>query len=401
MQKILSCFLILSCSAASPLAPDFPPETALSFAAMPTKVPMPAYLVPYLDPVFGTTVTRVADNTAMGNDKNVIAHHYAKDQPWNSDGTLIQLSGWPSAILDGRTYRFLRWIMPPGDHHVWANTKANRIYGIQQPNNWEWVDARDGSVHPIRTFAEYTHVSLGEYEGNLSNDDRYAVFQAKASGDNWVFVYDLQQDSVLARLNIGTLYPNNVTMSQSGTYVAIEWDVAGTGERQGIGIYRRDLSFVRNVGSCGGCHYDLGYDTEGNEVAVLTDIDQSSRAIIAVRLDNGARTTLLSDAQMSWYIHVSCRALKRPGWAYLTEFSDPNTQTTKPNYQLAFGVRIDGSGTVERFAHVHHSATVDYDRSPFGVPNRDGSRMMFRSDWENGSGPIYSYIAEMPSALSR
>jgi hypothetical protein len=51
---------------------------------------------------------------------------------------------------------------------------------------------------------------------------------------------------------------------------------------------------------------------------------------------------------------------------------------------------------VERFAHVHHSATVAYERSPFGVPNRDGSRMVFRSDWEDASGPVYSYVAEMP-----
>ena len=396
MRITLIGFLALSCSTVSPLSPGYPPDATLTFEAMPAQVAMPAYLVPYTDPVFGTKVTRVADQLAMGSDKEAIAHHYAKDQPWNSDGTLIQLSGWPSAILDGHTYRFLRWIMPPGDHHVWSNINPNRIYGIQQPNTWEWVDARDGAVHPLRTFAEYTHVSLGEYEGNLSNDDRYAVFQAKALDGNWVLVYDMQQDSVLARLHIGALYPNNVAMSQSGTYVAIQWGVAGSGERQGIGIYHRDLSFVRNVGSCGGCHYDLGYNTEGQEVAVLTDIDQGSRAIIAIRLEDGTRTTLLTDAQMSWYIHVSCRALKRPGWAYLTEFADPNTQTAKPNYQLAFGVRIDGSGTVERFAHVHHSPTVAYERSPFGVPNRDGTRMMFRSDWEKGSGPVYSYIAEAP-----
>jgi hypothetical protein len=288
--------------------------------------------------------------------------------------------------------------MPPGDHHVWSNTDPNRIYGVQGPDTWEWVDARDGTIHPIRVFSAYTHVSLGEYEGNLSNDDNYAVFQAKTSTDNWVFVYDMAKDSIISRISTGSIYPNNVEMSQSGAYVAIEWDVDGSGSQQGIGIYRRDLTFVRNVGSCGGCHFDLGYDTQGNEVAVLTDNDHGSRAIIAVRLDNGARTTLLTDSQMSWYIHVSCRAINRPGWAYLTEFADPNTQTTKPNYQLAFGVRIDGSGTVERFAHVHHSSIVDYDRSPFGVPNRDGSKMMFRSDWENGSGPVYGYIAEMPSS---
>jgi hypothetical protein len=393
---LLCGVLFLACAAAAPLAPEYPPEATLTFTPMPAGVPLPEYLVPYLDPVCGTQVTRVADHAGMGSNQTVLAHHYAKDQPWNSDGTLIQLSGWPSAILDGRTYAFLRWIMPPGDHHVWSNTDPKRIYGIQQRHTWEWVDAGDGAVHPIRTFAEYTHLSLCEYEGNLSNDDRYAVFQATAPSGNWVLVYDMQQDSVLARLNSGALYPNNVTMSQSGNYVAIQWDVPGYGERAGIGIYPRDLSFVRNVGSCGGCHYDLGYDTEGHEVAVLTDIDQSSRAIIAVRLEDGTRTTLLTDAQMSWYIHVSCRALNRPGWAYLSEFADPNTQTTKPNYQLAFAVRIDGSGTVERFAQVHHSATVEYERAPFAVPNRDGDKMMFRSDWENGAGPVYSYVAAMP-----
>ena len=62
-------------------------------------------------------------------------------------------------------------------------------------------------------------------------------------------------------------------------------------------------------------------------------------------------------------------------------------------------MRIDGSGTVERFAHVHHSATVAYERSAFGVPNRDGTRMMYRSDWEDPDGPVYSYVAELPRAL--
>jgi hypothetical protein len=377
------------------LAAEYPPDTILTFKAMPVNVPMPAYLVPYADPTFKTKVTRVADKNAMGITKNIVAHHYAKSQPWNSNGTLIKLAGWPSAILDGATYQFKKWVMPPGDHHVWSNVDPNRIYGIQQPNTWEWVDARDGSVHPMRVFSGYTHVSLGEFEGNISNDDHYAVFQAKSANSNWIFVYDMFLDSVISKLDIGGTYPNNVSMSQSGTYVVVGGASNGTDRYQGTEVYDRQLNFLRHISNDNN-HADLGYNTAGKEVCVKTD--ESNRGIVAYRLDTGEKTVLLTDAQMSWYIHVSCRATNRPGWAYLTEFADPNTQTSKPNYQVAFGVKVDGSGTVERFAHVHHSTAVDYERSPFGVPNRDGSKMMFRSDWDNGSGPIYSYIAEMPGA---
>lgn len=269
----IAATLLLSVS--SLCAESFPQDTQLTPVAMPA-LPMPAYLMPTLDPAFGTQTTRVSDQAAMDSQQQVIGHHYSKTQPWNADGSLISLSGWPAAILDGQTYEFLRWIMPPGEHHTWSNTDPAVIYGIQQPNSFVRVDATTG---------------------------------------------------------------------------------------------------------------------------IATTIDGSTRAIVAVRLDSGLRTTLLQDDQMSWYIHVSCRNLQRQGWAYLTEFADPHTQPEKATYQLAFAVRIDDSGAVERFAHVHHSATVAHDRSPFGVPNRDGSRMMFRSDWEDGSGPVYSYIAEMPRPL--
>ncbi len=399
MHKELKGILLLTLLSSTIISATYPPESPLKFRSMPAAVPTPGYLAPYQDPTFGSIVTRVADREAMGSTKDVIGHHYAKAQPWNADGSLIMLSGWPSAILDGKTYEFLRWVMPQGEHHTWSNLDPRIIYGIQQPNSWVEVDAVNGQATTIRTFTEYTTVSYGGWEGNLSNDDHYVVLQCKTPTDNWVVLYDLPNDEVVSRMNIGAIWPNNVTMSQSGRFVAVQWDIAGSGDRQGIDIFTRDMEFVRKVGTCQGCHYDLGYDIEGHEVAVMTDIDGSSRAIVAIRLDSGRKTILLKDSQMSWYIHVSCRNVDRPGWAYLTEFADKNTQVRKPNYQLAFAVKIDGSGMVEHFAHVHHSATIAYDRSPFGVPSRDGSKIMFRSDWEDGGGPVYSYVAQMPAEV--
>jgi hypothetical protein len=378
------------------LGASYPPDTQLVFNPMPVNIPMPGYLSPYIDPMYHTLVTRIADKAAMKSDKDLIAHHYAKDQPWNADGSLISLSGWPSAILDGKTYAFLRWITPPGEHHTWSNLDPSSIYSIQPPNVWVKVNAVTNKMTIIRTFTEYSTASFGAYEGNLSKDDKFVALQCKTTSENWVVVYDIPNDRIVSRMNIGNSWPDNVSMSQSGDYIAIQWGVSGSGDKQGTDLFTRDFAFVRKIGTCGGCHFDLGYDTDGHEVAVIADIDGSSRAILSIRFDNGQKTVLLTDSQMSWYIHISCRSLNRPGWAYLTEFADPNSQTKKPNYQVAFGVKLDGSGTVECFAHVHHSTTIQYEREPFGVPNRDGAKMMFRSDWENGTGPIYGYIAEMP-----
>lgn len=372
------------------VAQTYPPETKLAFKALPAGIARPDYLIPVTDPTFGTEVTRIGDIVKFGTSKPY--HHYAKDQPWNSDGSLIMMEGWPAQILDGNTYRRIRTINPSGDHHVWANTNPEIIYGASG-NKFESQSAITGVKTTLHTFTEYTTISLGDWEGNISNDDRYAALRCSKSGTNYVAVYDIMKDSILTTMNIGAIMPNNITMSQSGKYVAIQWGVDGTGSQQGITIHNtNDLSFVRQVAPWGGTHYDLGYDTQGNEVSCHI---VNSRGIMAVRLDNGAITQVTTDAQMSWTPHISCRNLNRPGWLYLTEFAASYAEPTKPNYQQIFAVRIDGSGTINAFAHVHHSTVEDYDRSPFGVPNRDGSRVMFRSDWDNGSGEIDSYVATM------
>ncbi len=379
----------------------YPPETRLTYKQMPDNLPMPGYLVPFIDPVFGSKVIRISDSLEFLPNSDHTYHHYAKDQPWNSDGSMIMLSGWPSAILDGHTYELLRWVMPPGEHHTWSNTLPNLIYGIQPPGSWVSVDATTGNTTVLHVFTEYENVSYGSWEGNMSNDDHYVALQCQAADTNYVIVFDQVNDTVISTLNIGSIWPNNVAMSQSGEYVAIEWDIEGSGPLEGICIYTRNLEFVRNVSICGGCHYDLGYDADGNEVSVHQNITGGTRTIVAVRFDNGEVTELLKDNQMSWPIHISCRNLNHPGWAYLSEFETEYSEKTKPNYQQIFGVKIDGSGTVNSFAHVHHnsSGTEEYERSPFGVPNREGNRVMFRSDWENFNRPIYDYVAEVPDTL--
>jgi hypothetical protein len=184
------------------------------------------------------------------------------------------------------------------------------VYAVQPPNQWIKVDALTNVRTTIRTFSQYSQVSFGSYEGNLSNDDRYVALQCKAATGNSVIVYDQVADAIISSMATGSNWPNNVSMSQSGAYVVIQWGANGTGTYQGVSSYTRSLNLVRKLTSYVS-HCDMGYDTAGNEVCVAPDSANSSRAIVAYRLDTGAKTTLLTDAQMSWYIHVSCRNINR------------------------------------------------------------------------------------------
>jgi hypothetical protein len=96
-------------------------------------------------------------------------------------------------------------------------------------------------------------------------------------------------------------------------------------------------------------------------------------------------------------MHVSCRNSARPGWAYVTydqgvgkRFSDE-----------IVAVRIDSTGSVERFAHTHSepdSVGVHFlDAEPQAVPSRDGGRVLWASNWNrdcsSGCGPKIEFKA--------
>jgi len=53
-------------------------------------------------------------------------------------------------------------------------------------------------------------------------------------------------------------------------------------------------------------------------------------------------------------------------------------------------VKTDGSGTVRVYAFAHHRDLV-YEHMPFAVPSRDGTRVLFASEW--GGSQVFAYVA--------
>jgi beta-mannanase len=381
-------------------APIYPPDTKLTSITVPTLA-RPAYLTPITDPTFGTKITRISDQTAFKDTYKALRHIYSKNQPWNSDGSLLMLGyEWSAHILDGNTYKYSRDINLGNMTPVWSNTQPAVIYArstdgtsnANPTNQFLKVDVNTGQKTVLHTFTAYDFISIGEEEGNLTNDDHYVALMAKKGTATYALVYDIVNDVVVSTWDMGGKWPDWVGMSQSGNFVVMNWSTDGSARYQGLEVYDRNLVFQRQA-STYGSHADMGYNTAGNEVIVSFASGISGATVIATRLDGGGRTTVIDKSPGFWAGHISCRNLTRPGWCYL---SHGESNTGIVGYDETFALKLDGTQTVERFAHEHHVPLSQYYEEPQAVPNRDGSKVLFASNWDGGT-VTYDYIAGVQS----
>ena len=355
----------------APGAAAFPAEEVYS-GTTGIDAPMPDYLTPVIEPTIGLKATRVTDTDVFGIAN--VRHSYAKTQPWNADGSLIKLAGWPSPILDGETYELINWLTPTGGHHVWSNTDPNTLYG-ESGNVVYKVDARTGAFTALREFPEYDSLEFGPWEANISNDDRYMALAGQSGNDMVLIVYDLQNDDIVATRRFAGKWGQFdwVSMSQSGEYVVVNWVYPVGGLFLGaVESYDRNLNLLAEL-SPQGEHGDIGYDVDGNEVYVQVN------PITAYRLDTGEPTVVLSGSP--YWGHISCRNLNRPGWCYASVTASKEV----------FAIKLDGSETVQMFSYTQMESS---SLSSLAVPSPDGTKVLFRSDW--GGQGTHVYISEMP-----
>ena len=355
---IIACLTI--CAGTNALADTvYPPNTVYGGPQNVPPLPRPGYLQPVIDPVFGAKITRISDDSMGLASAGYMQHHYSKDQPWNHDMTLIKLSN-TRVILDAKTYQIFKRPSGKGESR-WSTVDPSILFYTRGNQFRKWNVRSDEDVL-LHTFSE-GNISIGSNEGNISIGDRYVVINV----DTLVIVYDIANDVVIAKKDLGPI--DWATMSQSGDYV-----VSRPGSSAlGVVVYDRNLNLLRKIFDKG-AHGDVGYDMAGNEVFVQMCPVQMSR------LDNGQVTSL----GVSLCGHLSARNYLRLGWASVDDGGS--------NAEI-FALRLDGTKTVERFAHMRTSGAT-YDAQAKGVFSPDGSKVIFNSDW--GSGTAYAYVAEMP-----
>ena len=355
-----------------PPAPSgsYPGQTTLK-ALKTTTLARPAYLASVLDPALGTTTTRISNAG--------VRQSYSRISAWNSDGSKILLGfSYPGRMLDGRTYRDL------GAFHqisgaIWSNTNPNKLYGVDSQGNGNRLysqNATSGALTVLRAFSSFRYITIGDYEGGVSDDDRYIVlFGYPSSGGKHIVVYDLIGRTVVAD-RVAPAGTDNAQISRKGNFVV----VVGAGTRR----YTRNLASSIQLYPYGN-HGDNALDAAGNEIYVTNN----APGVKSFRLSDGKATMLLGGTTAFEYGHVSGRNIDRPGWVYLSVY-DNSTTAGRPGRDQVVAVKTDGSGTVEVFGFTHHTNTTNYAMQPHAVPSPNGRDVLFASEW--GSTGVYAFV---------
>lgn len=416
------------------------------------QAPKPPYRDTVRDAVFGTRIERITGDPGrtvapgLGPWGTDARHVYSKQQPWNATGTLLSIenrSGGATSsplLLDGDTYEPVgtpcsaydaydyRWHPSPAHANEQINVRRDGLELM-------WFDVTRCAKTRSWTLPFAADYGIGSGEGNVSADGRYVVI---ADGARMVVV-DMDPQAPNAPpypyRRIGPVYTlpacslevgapancpiGNISISPSGRYIDVKYAAIGASCDTLCDLHRifevdssltiRPHAMAGNALRCGSFaarpngwvfplkHADLALDPfDGNE-----DVLIGGRAcpgstlgrVVKVRLRDGQVTSLSDPVNEASYAHGSARATGRPGWFYVT-YDGSASQAGRRFRGEIVAVKMDGSRSVERLAHVHTTAT-NYRGQAHGVPSPDGRRILFASDWADacdggcGSTSVY------------
>ena len=398
-QSLLYIFLLLSSLTLT--AQDYPEQEQLStinYESYQTYTgDAPAYMEVNTNE-FGNEVIRISDATTFGTNGQNLRHRYSLDQPWNSDGSLIKLAGYPAAILDGETNEFLYWANIPSSA-LWSNSNPVLMYGVSG-NSIVSYDVTSNDRETLHTFSDYSYIKYGYGKGNTSFDDKYMGVIGRNGEDQTLLVYDIENDVVVGSEFIGTRDISWFTVSPSGQYAITSFVTDGSGLEEGTKVYDIDLTNKRHLNDYT-THSDFGLNAEGEDVHVSFG-DPTTRAndyyLKSVRLSDGLVTPLFhyTEGYGVWGGHISCRSNLRPGWAYISEGCCASDTV---GAKEVFAIKLDGSDIIERFTIHSTNDDTGYGHEAHAVPNRDGSKVMFASNYDDTFTGDYAptFIVQAPN----
>lgn len=356
--------------------------------------PKPGYLQSYIDPLFGTKITRISGDPGTtipnigGEWGSVAKHHYQLDQPWNADQSLLVLAK-PKIFLDGYTYQPVAAFPNPGEGR-WHPTDPNLMVYVSENKLGLW-NVRTGSKEILNTFSEYSNLKFGPSKGNLSNDgSKLALLtnNPQNSAELITFAYDWQRkvkypDISLKEYSEGDLY---VTVSASGNYIVV--NKYGSDNRQ---VFDLNGNKIGPPWSEYGrpSHCDLTLDQNGDDVAVGVSKSLPDKGkLIKRRLRDGQVTVVGVGAG-----HTSARNISRQGWAYTSWISG----SVYKDEILA--IRLS-DGLTERWGYIPNTRS-DYEAELHAVASPDGKRVILASNWGESadsvtglSRPVSVYVIE-------
>jgi len=380
----------------------------------------------YIDPVYGTRIYRITAATDFP-DATLVRHDYSRRQAFNADNSrfIATASNGNWLLYDANTFQMLPRTGgngalrgPAGDcEMIWHPTDPKKLW-YMSGNGLIWYE-KDVETDQDTVLVDFTGrlpwsqatTVWTKSEGTSSADGRYWAFMAttydSVNQTNTIyglFTWDRQQDKIIGTYdaaNFGGAFPDHISIAPSGKYAVPSWPFIPT-----LGTRAFPLDFSSSIQlHTQSEHSDLAIGPNGEDYYVLTDYD--SGKIRAVDIATGASFDLMAlypASGESYAAHISGKAYDRPGWVLISTYADAADSgstapapTLRPMYRKIMLVELKTGG---RQLNVAHTRTADNYGGYWGEPqatiNRDGSRIIFASNFNDGNPPD-DYMIGLPS----
>ncbi|MDZ4063893.1 MAG: hypothetical protein U1E22_04415, partial [Coriobacteriia bacterium] len=338
-------------------------------------------------------------------------------QSFNADGSRLLARGIDGTwyVYDAASLQPLRQV-PLDIDPRWSASNPNLIYYSSETRlmSYDLSTGETAAVHDFAADAPGAVMVWTRYEGSPSADGRY--WGLMAEDENWLtsayIIYNLETDTVLATRDLRA-WPDDereadsVTISPLGHYFLVQMDkycepgALSTDEDPcGLMVYDQALQNGRGLLRIVG-HSDTALTAAGREALVYQDIDTDNISMLDVT--SGVVTPLwpIDFSHTPIGLHISGRALERPGWAVVSTHDGDVASHTWMDDQV-FLVELKAGGRVVRLAHTHslvdETQEHDYWAEPHASANHDLTRILFTTNWDrSGTEEVEMFMIELPS----
>ena len=330
-------------------------------------------------------------------------------QPASASGNWHNYSRRPAFSVDNKYYVLNDRVLtasdcslvrrtPLSNENVASSTNPDLIYGLSG-NRFIRYNISSGSQTTLYTAPSGGDVTFGNWEGQLSADDRRVVLAWGQNNNKTLSVLDIPSAQIVGQVQTGNYFSNynSADISPLGNFFSV------TKDDRSVAIFRADGSFVRTLALTSasvGNHNDW---VLGENNAEILAGSTSDFGLYNATTNTVSQADVINNSTIRFATgHTSGVAFGRPGWVY-------HSNDVWASTPALFAFKVAGGQTQVEFWGWHYSHLGGFPNNQVPAyrahamisPSFDGSQIMFNSNWGNDNGPIYSIVARPVNAVTR
>lgn len=336
----------------------------------------------FTDPVFGTTLLRVTDET----DGKACHNSYSYWETFSLDDTrfFIACDNEPKLYrFDPNSFKILGkgplFDRPPGDSGylsaedaIWSTRSATVLYSYAGLRLYSY----DVVTRRYALVKDFTADLRTGYLGQMSMSADENVFAFTKKDTDWkpygYLVWRRDQDRVLRNANQTEF--DEVQVDKSGRYATVKAHFTKTVDVQVVDLQTGSVENLTDPAP----DFSPGHSDNGWQIVVGHDNWNNQYTFRRLATPHQFKALIGFGSDWSQANHVSMLA-DNESWCVISNFTAAKGPVG-PFRNEIFQVATDGSQRVRRLAH-HHSVYRDYWDTPRADISRDGKFIAFTSNW--------------------